>query len=150
MRIGIKITFGKTNCYMKFKLLLCMLTCCMLSISVFSQSREITGVVSDKTGTPLTTATVTIKGEKTSTLTDANGLFKITVNTPGAILVISYVGAKPIEVSTSGKSNILASLDVDTKLGEVVVIGYGKTKRVNLTSAQTTISSKEIYSELGF
>lgn len=121
-----------------------MIILCILSSSAFSQLREITGIVSDKLGSPLTRATVTIKGEKANAVTDANGLFKITVNNPNAILVISYVGAKSIEVATAGKSNILVSLDVDTKLGEVVVIGYGKTRRANLTSSQTTISSKEI------
>ena len=129
---------------MKCKLLVCILSSCILALSAFSQSKEITGVVSDNTGSPLARATVSVKGEKTTALTDANGLFKITVQSPAAILVISYVGANSIEVSTAGKTNILATLIVDTKLGEVVVIGYGKTRRANLTSAQTTISSKDI------
>jgi TonB-linked SusC/RagA family outer membrane protein len=129
---------------MKCKLLVCILSSCILAISAFSQSKEITGVVSDKSGVPLVRATINVKGEKNTTVTDANGIFKVTVKSPNAILIISYVGAKTIEVSTSGKTNLVVSLDVDTKLSEVVVIGYGKTRRANLTSAQTTISSKDI------
>jgi TonB-dependent starch-binding outer membrane protein SusC len=121
-----------------------MILLCILSSSAFSQKRELTGVVSDKSGIPLNRATITIKGEKTSTITDANGIFTITVNTADAILVISYVGAKNIEISTAGKTNLLATLDVDTKMSEVVVVGYGKSRRADLTTAQTSISAKEI------
>ncbi len=121
-----------------------MLILCILNSFAFSQSREVTGIVTDDTGTPLSRATVTVKGTKTSTFTNDNGVFKITVNSPTAVLLISYVGTKTLEVSTTGKQNVLATLEVDTKQTEVVIIGYGKARKANLTSAQTTISSKDI------
>jgi TonB-linked SusC/RagA family outer membrane protein len=113
--------------------------------TIFAQNRIITGIVSDQTGAALTKATVTVKGEKTATVTDASGAFRINVSSPTAILVFSYVGAKPVEFSTAGKTNIVVSLDVsETKLSEVVVIGYGKASRANLTSAQSSVTAKDI------
>ncbi len=128
---------------MKFKILLCTILSCILFASAYSQTKEITGIVSDKSGTPLSQATVTVKGEKNATVTDNNGVFRLTVK-PTDVLVFSYLGAKPSEVAVSGKSTILVSINVVTKMDEVVVIGYGKSKRVNLTNAQSTVSSKDI------
>jgi len=121
-----------------------MLVSCMLFSSAFSQTKEISGIVSDKNGTPLEKATVTVKGEAVATTTNSKGIFKIPVQSPSAILLISYLGAKPIEVSVSGKTTVTASLDVETKMAEVVVVGYGKARRANLTSAQITVSAKDI------
>jgi TonB-linked SusC/RagA family outer membrane protein len=121
-----------------------MLVSCMLFSSAFSQTKEISGIVSDKNGTPLEKATVTVKGEAVATTTNSRGIFKIPVQSPSAILLISYLGAKPIEVSVSGKTTVTASLDVETKMAEVVVVGYGKARRANLTSAQITVSAKDI------
>jgi TonB-dependent starch-binding outer membrane protein SusC len=115
------------------------------SLSIFAQNRIVSGIVSDQTGALLSNATVSVKGGKTATITDVNGAFKIEVTSADAILVISYVGAKPIEVSTAGKTTLTVTVEVtEVKLNEVVVIGYGRSRRSNLTSAQTTISSKDI------
>lgn len=115
------------------------------SIVSFAQTRTLTGIVSDKTGAPVGSATISVKGQRTATVTDANGAFKITVPSANSVLVVSYVGAKSVEVSTAGKSNVLVTIDVtETKLSEVVVVGYGKSRRSNLTSAQTTVSAKDI------
>ncbi len=117
----------------------------LFSILNFAQTRTITGIVSDKAGAPVGSATVSVKGQKTAVVTDANGAFRIAVSSPDAILVVSYVGAKSVEVSTSGKSNVLVTIDVtETKLSEVVVVGYGKSRRSNLTSAQASVSAKDI------
>ena len=115
------------------------------SLTIFAQKRTLTGVVSDQKGTPLASATVTVKGEKIATITDANGTFRIDVSSPTAILVISYVGSKPIEVSTTGKTTVLVTLNVtDTNLSEVVVIGYGTQKRGDVNGAVSSVTSKEL------
>src|SRR5690606_540447 len=99
----------------------------------------------DREGNPLPNATITIKGRATSVVSRANGTFTISVPPDAQVLVVSYVGAQPVEVTLDGKTHFPISLDMtDTKLSEVVVIGYGNTKRVNLTSAQTSVSAKEI------
>jgi len=115
------------------------------SLSLFAQNRIVTGIVSDQAGVLLANATVSVKGGKTVTLTDVNGSFKIEVNSPNAILIISYVGAKPVEVGTTGRTSVAVTIEVaEVKLNEVVVIGYGKASRANLTSAQSSVSSKDI------
>jgi TonB-dependent starch-binding outer membrane protein SusC len=111
----------------------------------FAQKRTLSGIVSDQNGVPLANATVAVKGEKTATSTDANGTFKITVSTANARLLVSYVGAKDQEITTEGKTTIVASLTVaDTKLSEVVVIGYGTAKKANVSSAISSVNAKEL------
>ena len=115
------------------------------ALSVFSQERTITGTVSDQDGNPLPNATITIKGRSASAISRANGTFTINVPADAKALVVSYVGAQPKEIDIDGKTIINATLEIaDTKLSEVVVIGYGNAKRANLTSAQTSVSAKDI------
>lgn len=113
--------------------------------TIYAQNRAITGVISDQNGKPLQDATVSVKGTNIATTSDVNGFFRLSVSPSATRLVVSYVGAKPKEVSIDGQTTVSASLEItDTKLSDVVVIGYGKARRANLTSAQTTVSSKDI------
>lgn len=115
------------------------------ALTVVAQTKTITGIITDQSGTPLSGATVNAKGTKVSTQTDQNGNFKIAVPASSTKLVISYVGAKTTEVSIEGKTVISVSLDVtQTKLTEVVVIGYGQTKRSNVSTAISTVSEKDL------
>lgn len=117
----------------------------LFSLSVMAQNRVITGVVSDQSGVPLINATVSVKGGNTSVVTDNYGVFKITVPASANALLFSYVGAKQKEVSLEGKTSVLVSLDVtDNKLGEVVVIGYGTAKRADVSSAISSVKSKDL------
>lgn len=144
-----KISFEQTTCYMKVKRFLreiaMIFILALSSTLVFAQSRTISGIITDQNGNPLSNVTVKVKGEKTITTSDGNGAFKITVSNTAKALVVSYVGAKEKEISIEGKTTVISTLEItDTKLNEVVIIGYGKSKRANLTSAQTTVSSKDI------
>lgn len=115
------------------------------TVSLFAQNRTITGTVSDQNGNRLANATVSVKGESTAVATNANGVFSLSVPANATTLVISYVGAQSREISINNRSAIVAALELaDTKLNEVVVIGYGNAKRVNLTASQTSVSAKEI------
>ncbi len=117
----------------------------LFSLTVFSQNRIVSGVVSDQNGVPLVNATVSVKGSKTTVITDNYGAFKITVPSNATALLISYVGAKSKEFSLEGKSNIIASLEVtDTKLSEVVVIGYGTSRRSDVSSAISSVKAKDL------
>lgn len=117
----------------------------LFSLTVFSQNKSVSGVVSDQNGLPLVNATVAVKGSKTTVITDNYGAFKISVPANATTLIISYVGAKSKEFSLEGKTAIIASLDVtDTKLSEVVVIGYGTTKRSDVSSAISSVKAKDL------
>lgn len=117
----------------------------LFSSSLFAQKRLVTGIIADQNNAPLTGATVTVKGEKEMTTTDANGAFKIQVSSDKAILVVSYVGAKNIEIATEGKQTVTGALTVtDTKLSEVVVIGYGSKRRADISSSISSVNSKDL------
>src|SRR5262245_4802548 len=94
-----------------------------------AQTKTVSGVVSDEAGKPLEAATVSVKGGAATT-TDKQGVFKIDVPSKATSLLISYVGMETEVVSISGKSNVRVTLKTsDSKLGEVVLIGYGRTRR---------------------
>lgn len=113
----------------------------------FSQTKTITGVVTDETGKPLEGATVSQRGGTGAamTITNKDGSFRIEAATNAKSLLVSYVGMESVEVPIAGKTNFSVTLrSTDSKMGEVVVIGYGKTRKANLTTAQTGVSSKDI------
>ncbi|HRH50401.1 MAG TPA: TonB-dependent receptor [Panacibacter sp.] len=121
-----------------------LLALCFFTVG-YAQNKVITGIISDENGVPLSGATIQVKNEKKKIVSDANGSFRIDVSANAKALIISYVGMKDVEVSILDKTNILITLKTgDSKLSDVVVIGYGTAKKANLTGAQTSVSAKEI------
>jgi len=117
----------------------------LFSSSLFAQKKLVTGIIADQNNAPLSGATVTVKGEKEVTTTDANGAFKILASSDKAILLVSYVGAKDIEIATEGKQTVSGTLTItDTKLSEVVVIGYGSRRRADISSSISSVNSKDL------
>lgn len=95
----------------------------------------IKGTVKDETGSPLPGAAVLVKGTNTGTITDLEGNFSVDVNSD-AILVISYLGYTPKEVSVAGQSFLTIQLEPESsQLNEIVVVGYGTQKRSDVTGA---------------
>jgi TonB-linked SusC/RagA family outer membrane protein len=87
---------------------------------------------------------VVVKGTTTGTTTNADGEFTLDA-AADAVLVISYIGFTTEEVPVAGKSRIEVTLVEDIKaLSEVVVVGYGEMRRSDLTSAQTTVTARDI------
>ncbi|KAA0992659.1 SusC/RagA family TonB-linked outer membrane protein [Dyadobacter aurulentus] len=99
--------------------------------------RQIKGKVTDgDTPDGLPGVNVIIKGTQTGTVTDAGGNYSLDIPDGGAILVFSYVGYITQEQETGTRSTIDIALKADNKsLNEVVVVGYGTQKKVNLTGA---------------
>ena len=95
----------------------------------------IKGTVKDETGSPLPGAAVLVKGTNTGTITDLEGNFSVDVKSD-AILVISYLGYTPKEVSVAGQSFLTIQLEPESsQLNEIVVVGYGTQKRSDVTGA---------------
>ncbi len=122
-----------------------MLSCVMtlLSLAAFSQN-VLTGKVTDsKDGTPVSGVTVTVKGTKTATQTEADGSFKI--NAPAsATLVFSSVGFAQQEVNTIGKPVVNVTMaKVNQQLDELVVVAYGTKRKGDLTGSVTSVSAKD-------
>src|SRR5215207_3456739 len=124
---------------------LLLLVLAALTFNVSFAQRKFSGTVKDEQGAPLAGATVVVKSTSVVTTTDANGVFNINVPANSNVLVVSYVGMVPQEISIKGKATIAVSLNAaDNNLIDVVVVGYGKTKKSDLSSAVGTISSAEL------
>lgn len=126
-------------------ILLLFLSFCIAHFACYAQGITITGQVTDQqTGKPMPGVSVSVKGETGGTSTTSNGMFAISASAKGT-LVISSVGYGTIEVPVINRSVINATISTDnTALDEVVVIGYGKEKKVNVIGSIATVSSKEI------
>ncbi len=122
-----------------------MIALCVLFTQVaFSQTKQITGKVSDDKGNPVQGATVTVKGSRTGTSTDATGSFSLTVPASAKSLVISSVGFSQQEISISDKTSLTVSLVSSSQsLNDVVVIGYGTARKKDLTGAVTSVQAKD-------
>lgn len=101
---------------------------------------KITGVVVDSKGITLPSATVVEKGTKNTAITDFDGNFTITVSSPKAILIFSFVGMKDTEQALNGAKNITVQMVDDTNdLDAVVIVGYGTQKKASVVGAISTI-----------
>ncbi|SKC03908.1 SusC/RagA family TonB-linked outer membrane protein [Dyadobacter psychrophilus] len=107
------------------------------SIANVNAERQISGKVTDAaTSEGLPGVNVVIKGSQTGTVTDVSGNYSMSIPDEGAILVFSYVGYISQEAEVGTRSTIDLQLAADSKaLSEVVVVGYGTQKKVNLTGA---------------
>lgn len=108
-------------------------------------SPPITGVVRDGEGRALEGASVKLKGTNTGTATDVNGSFALQIPEGGGILIISYVGYETVELPVSKEEEVKIVLkSKGSNVEEVVVVGYGRQKKVSLTSAVSQIKGDEI------
>lgn len=102
-----------------------------------------TGVVTDSEGEPLIGASVLVPGTTLGTSTDLDGRFSLANVPVGTTIRITYVGYEPVELKWDGEE-INVVLTENNMLDEVVVVGFGTQKKVNLTGAVSTVSSKEL------
>lgn len=116
------------------------------SLEIVQQQIKVSGVVKDSMGEPVIGASVVEKGTSNGIITDINGNFSLSV-TSGATLAISYIGYKTQEVQAVTGKVIDVTLKDDTEmLEEVVVVGFGTQKKVNLTGSVGIATAKELES----
>lgn len=114
------------------------------------QDLKVSGHVSGSGGAILAGVSVTIKGTTTGTITDQNGNYSITVP-DDAVLVFSYVGYEDQEIAVSGKSTLNVSLQLSTKImDQVVVVGYGSSKKLDLTGSVAQVKGEEVAKQSTF
>ncbi|MFT3738146.1 MAG: TonB-dependent receptor [Breznakibacter sp.] len=124
-------------------LLLCLM--CMSVLPLWAQNIQVTGAVTEgDTGEPIPGVNVTIEGTTQGVITDFDG--KYTINTPpNGTLLFSFIGFLPQKVAVNSQKSINVKLQPDNRqLDEVVAIGYGTTKKKDLTGAVSSISAKDI------
>lgn len=108
-----------------------------------SDKKTITGTVVDKDGIPVIGANIVEKGTTNGTVTDLDGKFSLNV-TPGTTLQVSYIGYNTQELKVGEKSVYNITLKEDAEaLDELVVVGYGTQKKVNLTGAVSQIEASD-------
>lgn len=126
--------------------LMCIVLCLTLALTqgVYAQSTvTVNGNVTAE-GEPVIGVSVLVKGTPMGTTTDLDGNFKLSV-APDATLVISFIGYQTQEVGVNGRTLIQVELQSDmVMLDDVVVVGYGVQKKVNLTGAVSSVSSREL------
>ena len=127
-------------------LLLAFLLCAVSVFSASAKTVDITGTVTsagDNTGLP--GVSITVKGTTSGTVTDLNGKYVINVADQNAVLVFSFIGYEAVEQPVGSRNVIDVVMKEDLKqLSEVVVVGYGTQKKVNLTGAVATVSGDEM------
>lgn len=112
-----------------------------LSVGAFAQN-DVKGIVKDASGEPIIGATIRVIGQEGGAITDFDGNFTIKA-APGAKIQVSYIGYKTVELPVS--ANMVVTLQDDTQLlSDVVVIGYGRAKKEDLTGSVTAIKPDEM------
>ena len=115
-------------------------------VEVFEEQQfEISGTVNDELGQPLPGASIVEKGTTNGTQTDFDGNFSIAVANEDAVLVVSYIGFSNKEIPLAGQTSISVILEESAAgLDEVVVVGFGTQKKLNLTGAVSSVQSEDI------
>ncbi|CAN5150246.1 TonB-dependent receptor [soil metagenome] len=118
----------------------------LLGIGVQAQQKvHVTGTVNDDKGNPAANASVSVRGSKTGTTTDASGAFAIDVPSSKSVIVITNTGFESQEFAVGTKTNFNVSLKISTSnLNEVVVVGYGTQKKVTLTGAVAVVKGADL------
>ncbi len=113
--------------------------------STFAQNKKINGRVESENGSPLIGASVSIKNQKVSTITDKNGNFNLNIPTSATTLVVTYLGLETQELTIGNKSSfVIRMLSKSSTLSEVVIVGYGTMKKSDLTGSVARIERDEL------
>ena len=124
-----------------------LLTCLFIAVGlVTAQTQTVTGnVTSEEDGQPVVGATILVKGTTIGTVTDIDGNFTLPNNVPSSAktLQISYIGMQTQEVAIQPRVRVVLKSDAQL-IDEVVVVGYGTTRREAKTGSITTVSSEQI------
>jgi len=114
------------------------------SLNVFAQKTDITGQVFDSSNEPMAGVNVLVKGTTNGTMTDMNGKFDISA-AKSDVLVFKFLGTVTQEVTIGAATTLKIVMKEDVRmLNEVVAIGYGTVKRGDLTTAITSVSTRDL------
>ena len=136
-----QLTYGLLQ---SMKIRLILLICCLSGATWAQTQSNVNGLITDSSGEPLIGVSIQVKGTTHGTISDLDGKFMLLAKT-GDILRISYVGYTPQEIKLTGNQQLRIIMEEDTKrLEEVVVVGYGTQKKVNLTGSVSSITADEL------
>ncbi len=116
-----------------------------LSVGTELQQLKITGTVIDESGNPMPGVHIQVEGSTIGAISDINGKYSIDLPDRNAALIFSFIGYTSQRISPEGRTVIDLTMVPDTRaLEEVVVIGYGTQKKVNVIGSVTTVTTKEL------
>ncbi|WP_229717439.1 TonB-dependent receptor [Parapedobacter defluvii] len=113
------------------------------------QDTDVKGKVTDSLGIPLAGVSVRVKGTDKGTTTDNDGNFVLQNVADGAVLTISFIGSSPQEIPVSRSEMHVVLQNVASSLNEVVVIGYGTQRKIDLTGAVSSVKADDIVMSQG-
>lgn len=118
----------------------------MVSVGIFAQNITVTGTVVDESGMTVVGATVIVSGNVTKgSVTDVDGKYSLSNVPSDAVLEFSYIGMKSQSVKVNGRTVVNVTMLPDVELlEEVVVVGYGSQKKVNLTGSVASVDVAKI------
>lgn len=116
-----------------------------VTLGLIAQNKKLSGTVLDKAGISIIGASVMQKGTTNGTVTDLDGRFTLNNVPDDAVIQVSYVGYKTVDIPVKGQTTLKVTLEENTEaLEEVVVIGYGTVKKSTLTGAVAKMDAKAI------
>lgn len=116
----------------------------VFSLGSFAQQKQVSGVITDETGSAVPGATIAVKGTTMGTISDTDGKYSLNV-AENAVLTFSYIGMQSQEIPVAGKSVINVTMKADViGVEEVVVVGYGTRMKEELTGAVSSVSSENM------
>lgn len=118
----------------------------ILGLEAAAQNNQVSGVVSDSTGSPIIGATVVEKGlPSNGTSTNASGRFTITLKGTSRALLVSFVGYQQREVNVADNRNPQITLvNAAGGMEDIVIVGYGRQRKVTTTGAISTVAGAEL------
>jgi iron complex outermembrane receptor protein len=130
--------------FVKMRMLLFVFAILIVNFT-YAQQKTITGNVADAdTGEPLPGVTIVVEGTVTGTVTDIDGRFSVSVPSENSYLAFSFIGYAPQKKQVKGINSLTISLKRDLMdLGEVIVVGYGVTKKSDLTGSVSSIKQED-------
>lgn len=143
--LPLPVNFSQQNCccMKRLRLFFCLVITHVLCLQVMAQSKTVEGTVTDSRGLPLEGVSVTVKGANTGVTTNNKGKYTLTAD-PAAVLNFSYTGMANVSEIVGPRTVINVTLQDPNSLENVVVVGYGTQKKVNLSGAVAQVSGKDL------
>lgn len=125
---------------------LLILLSCLLSVAAWAQETQVAGrVIAEEDGLPIPGVNVVVEGTTKGTTTDVDGNYSIQLTPDENTLVFTFVGFKPVSLQVDGRTTIDVTLQSDvTTLEEIVVVGYGEQRKIDITGAVSNVDGEEI------
>lgn len=124
--------------------ILILLICCPFMATAQTSAVSVNGIITDKTNEPLIGASIVVEGTQTGTVTDLDGKFQLNVPV-GKSILITYTGFITQKIEVKKATTLTIVLEEDAKLlQDIVVFGYGKMEKKDLTGSIQTINTEEL------